>query len=134
MSGFLNYPENLQLTLADVDWQDAATDLADGYELAVRYNAVATYTGTATSKYATGYTVTAEYKGEIIKTSCDTIVYTAVFSDAGAAVLANKVSANAEPFNYALLLIPLGAVGLGAAGYFGRKGYIHYQNKKRGYE
>ena len=51
------------LTLADVDWQEAATDYQDGYDLVVRYTATATYTGTATSKYATGYTVTADYKG-----------------------------------------------------------------------
>ena len=121
------------LTLADVDWQDAATDYQDGYDLALRYNAVATYTGTATSKYATGYVVTADYKGEVTKTSCDTVVYTAVFSSTETAGQSDT-SGSGAPFNYALLLIPLGVVGLGAAGYFGRKGYLHYQNKKRGYE
>lgn len=121
------------LTLADVDWQDAATDYQDGYDLALRYNAVATYTGTATSKYATGYVVTADYKGEVTKTSCDTVIYTAVFSSIEAAGQSDA-SGSGAPFNYALLLIPLGVVGLGAAGYFGRKGYLHYQNKKRGYE
>lgn len=121
------------LTLADVDWQDAATDYQDGYDLALRYNAVATYTGTATSKYATGYVVAADYKGEVTKTSCDTVIYTAVFSSTEAAGQSDA-SGSGAPFNYALLLIPLGVVGLGAAGYFGRKGYLHYQNKKRGYE
>ena len=38
------------LTLADVDWQEAATDYQDGYDLAIRYTATATYAGTATSK------------------------------------------------------------------------------------
>ena len=121
------------LTLADVDWQDAATDYQDGYDLALRYNAVATYTGTATSKYATGYVVTADYKGEVTKTSCDTVIYTAVFSSMETAGQSDT-SGSGALFNYALLLIPLGVVGLGAAGYFGRKGYLHYQNKKRGYE
>lgn len=121
------------LTLADVDWQDAATDYQDGYDLALRYNAVATYTGTATSKYATGYVATADYKGEVTKTSCDTVVYTAVFSSMETAGQSDT-SGNGAPLNYALLLIPLGVLGLGAAGYFGRKGYLHYQNKKRGYE
>ena len=121
------------LTLADVDWQDAATDYQDGYDLALRYNAVATYTGTATSKYATGYVVTADYKGEVTKISCDTVIYTAVFSSTEAA-RQSDTSGSGASFNYALLLIPLGVVGLGAAGYFGRKGYLHYQNKKRGYE
>ena len=124
------------LTLANVDWQEAAADHADGYTLALRYNAVATYTGTATSKYATGYTVTAEYKGEITKTSCDTIIYTAIFSSMDAVEVSEDTenTGNTEEVNWPLILIPLGVVGLGAAGYFGRKGYIHYQNKKRGYE
>ena len=122
------------LTLANVDWQEAAADHADGCPLALRYNAVATYTGTATSKYATGYTVTAEYKGEITKTSCDTIIYTAVFSSMDAVEVAEKNTGNTAEVNWPLILIPLGVVGLGAAGYFGRKWYIHYLNKKRGYE
>ena len=121
------------LTLANVDWQEAAADHADGYTLALRYNAVATYTGTAISKYATGYIVTAEYKGEITKTSCDTIIYTAVFSGVDAAKDPEDAG-NSWEVNWPLILIPLGVVGLGAAGYFGRKWYIHYLNKKRGYE
>lgn len=67
------------LTLADVSWQEAAVDPTDGYGIPIRYTAVASYTGTAISKYATGYTVTADYKGDITRTSCDTVVYTAVF-------------------------------------------------------
>ena len=127
------------LTLANVDWQEAAADHADGYTLALRYNAVATYTGTATSKYATGYTVTAEYKGEITKTSCDTIIYTAIFSSMDAVEVPTDTGdpdmvGNTKEVNWPLVMIPLGIAGLGAAGYFGRKGYIHYQNKKRGYE
>ena len=41
-----------------------------------------------------------------------------------------------EPFSVwaYLLLIPVGVIALGAAGYFGRKWYKHYINKKRGYE
>lgn len=57
------------LTLADVDWQEAG-----GF-----YNATATYTGTATSQYATGYTVTADYAGEVTKTTSGIVRYTAVF-------------------------------------------------------
>ena len=33
----------------------------DGYAVADRYTAVATYTGSATSSYVKGYTVTADY-------------------------------------------------------------------------
>ena len=120
------------LTLADVDWQSAAADNVDGYDLALRYNAVATYTGTATSKHATGYTVTADYKGEVSKTSCDTIVYTAVFSsvDEGAGV----EKGNTFAINPLLIIVPIGVAAVVAACIFGKKWYTHYQNKKRGYE
>ena len=58
------------LTLADVQWQESG-----GF-----YNATASYTGTATSRYATGYTVSATYTGEVAKTIGGEMVYTAVFS------------------------------------------------------
>ena len=58
------------LELANVQWQEAGEF----------YTANATYTGTASSKYATGYTVTAEYSGEVSKTTNDTVTYAAVFS------------------------------------------------------
>lgn len=66
------------LTLADVSWQEAAVDPTDGYDIPIRYTAVASYTGTATSKYATGYAVTADYKGDVTRTSCDTPLPAAV--------------------------------------------------------
>lgn len=58
------------LTLADVQWQEAG-----GF-----FHATATYSGTATSRYATGYTVSASYTGEVSKTSQAVVTYTAIFS------------------------------------------------------
>ena len=58
------------LTLADVQWQEAG-----GF-----YHASASYTGTATSRYATGYTISASYTGEVTKTIDGELIYTAVFS------------------------------------------------------
>lgn len=60
------------LTLADVQWQEA-----EGF-----YSATATYTGTASSNYATGYIVTATYTGEVSKTTSDVVRYTAIFGGA----------------------------------------------------
>lgn len=60
------------LTLTDVQWQEAG-----GY-----YHATANYTGTATSRYVTGYTVTATYSGEVTKVNNDTVTYTAIFGTA----------------------------------------------------
>lgn len=61
------------LELADVQWEEAG-----GF-----YSATATYNGTASSKYATGYIATVEYKGEVTRTSCDTVLYTATFAAHG---------------------------------------------------
>lgn len=65
------------LTLADVQWDSAYQTEAD--EAVVRYCATAQYTGESSSQYVTGYTVTADYSGRVTKTSCDTVVYTAIF-------------------------------------------------------
>ena len=65
------------LTLADVQWDSAYQTEAD--EAVVRYCATAQYTGESSSQYVTGYTVTADYSGKVTKTSCDTVVYTAIF-------------------------------------------------------
>ena len=59
------------LELADVQWSED-----EGGET---YTATASYSGTASSSYATGYTVTASYTGEITKTDCEAIIYTAIF-------------------------------------------------------
>ena len=81
------------------------------------------------SKYAIGYTVTADYKGDVTRTSCDTVIYTAVFSSIGNAA----AKSGRSNFNWLWLLIPVGAAALGGCGYAGYKGYKHYINKKRGY-
>ena len=65
------------LTLADVDWSSSEQTEAGGTVL--RYCATASYTGTTSTRYATGYTVTADYTGEVSKTDCDVVTYTAIF-------------------------------------------------------
>lgn len=122
------------LTLADVQWQET-----DGF-----YNASATYTGTATGKYATGYMVTAEYKGEVSKTTSDTVIYTAIFAshdetqiDTEPSEVIPELSSEDTPLESggrsgALLLLPL-AVLLGVAGYGVWRFWKYYKNKKRGY-
>lgn len=57
------------LTLADVQWASDGT----------YYTATAKYTGTASSRYATGYTVTASDTGQVAKTNCEVVTYTAIF-------------------------------------------------------
>ncbi len=43
------------------------------------YTATATYSGTSSTRYATGYTETANYTGKVAKTECSVVTYTAIF-------------------------------------------------------
>lgn len=73
------------LTLGAVEWSGGE----NGY-----YTATAQYTGTSSSQYATGYTVTANYTGQVNKTECNVVIYTAIF---GSEKLAEeKADAEAE--------------------------------------
>jgi len=53
------------LTLENVDWQVTGSTPVDGGYVPNRYNAVATYTGTATGSKVTGYIATVLYTGEV---------------------------------------------------------------------
>ncbi len=123
------------LTLADVQWQEAG-----GF-----YNATATYSGTASSKYATGYIATVEYKGEVTRTSCDTVLYTATFASHGETHFENSPQPTQAPdqpeapdgadsagMNWAVLVIPA-ALLLGLTGFGGWKLVNYIKDKKRGY-
>lgn len=66
------------MTLGDVKWSES-TDVDGGGNPVTRYTATADYTGTVTSRYATGYTVTASYTGEVSKPNCAIVTYTAIF-------------------------------------------------------
>ncbi len=66
------------LTLGDVQW--SSTTEGEGEEAVQRFTATASYTGTSTSRTATGYTVTANYTGQVAKPNCEVITYTAIFS------------------------------------------------------
>ncbi len=65
--------------LSDVQWQPDNTQSIDGFPVADRYTAVATYTGKQTSSYIKGYTVQANYIGVVSKTAVPSVRYTAVF-------------------------------------------------------
>ena len=82
------------LTLGNVQWSNSYDEGG-----AAHYTASATYTGTATSRYATGYTVTADYAGQVSKTSSQIVTYTAIFG----AVQPAEAEPEAEPEqNFAL--------------------------------
>ncbi len=122
------------MTLQDISWQVDNTGNLDGYAMGDRYTAVATYSGTATSSYVTGYTVTAKYVGTVSKIALDRVRYVAIFegTEIKPAVMIpeidNPITAVPDKtateggfhFNWAYVLVPLGAVvlvggGVGAA-------------------
>ena len=82
------------LTLDDVQWEESSQTGAEGTVL--RYHATASYTGTASSRYATGYTVTADYSGEVARTGCDMATYTAIFGAVDAPRETERASAAPE--------------------------------------
>ena len=87
------------LTLGDVQWAESWQTGAEGAEL--RYSATAIYTGSASSRYATGYTVTANYSGEVAKTGCDVVTYTAIF---GVAEVSDEAQETEQPQEEAFAL------------------------------
>ena len=66
------------LTLGDVKWSESMDVDGEGNPI-TRYTATASYTGTTSSRYATGYTVSASYTGEVSKAGCSVVTYTAIF-------------------------------------------------------
>ena len=99
------------LTLSDIQWQTDNTANMDGYAVADRYTAVATYTGNATSSYVKGYTVTADYTGTVSRIALNRVRYVAIQP----AEPANVPSA-ASAFRWSYVLIPLGIVAAAGAG------------------
>jgi len=58
------------LTLQSVNWQEEASGL---------FTAIGTYSGSATSSYVKGYTVTADYAGTVSRINLNKIRYVAIF-------------------------------------------------------
>lgn len=104
------------LTLQNINWQTDNTASTDGYALGDRFTAVATYTGSATSSYVKGYTVTADYTGTVSRIALNKTRYVAIFE--GSALQPAAVPAEQTPvqFNWAVILVPFGIVALAGAG------------------
>ena len=104
------------LTLQNINWQTDNTANVDGYAIADRYTAVATYTGSTTNSYVKGYTVTADYSGTVSRIALNRIRYVAIYE--GTPIFPIELEpAVTEPsdtmaFQWAYVLVPLGMIAL----------------------
>lgn len=67
-----------QLSVSDIQWQEET--LAENGSIPTSYKAVVTYSKSLSSNVASGYTVTAEYAGEVTKDDQSDIVYTITYT------------------------------------------------------
>lgn len=114
-----------ELTLQGIDWQ---TDPA-GY-----FTAVATYSGSTTSTYIKGYTVTADYTGIVSRIALNKTRYVAIFEGESIEPITPEPSTSPDDqqgttsvqFNWAVIMVPIGivalaGVGIGAGIFFKRR-------------
>lgn len=107
------------LTLQDISWQTDNTASLDGYAMGDRFTAVATYSGSATSSYVKGYTVTANYAGTVSRIALNKTRYVAIFEGDGPTVdiiPTETESGSGFQFHWAYLLVPLGVIALAGGG------------------
>lgn len=118
------------LTLQNIEWQSDNTATVDGYALTDRYTAVATYTGSKTSSYVKGYTVTAEYTGTVSRIALNKVRYVAIFEGVCIAPVEETPLEDIVPtdppvqepgeapasFNWAVLLVPLAVIAAAGGG------------------
>lgn len=106
------------LTLQTVNWQTDNTANMDGYAVGDRFTAVATYTGTATSSYVKGYTVTADYTGTVSRIALNKVRYVAIFEGTPLEPILPTEDESTGPaqFNWLAIAVPFGIVALVGAG------------------
>ena len=68
------------LKLTNVDWQITGTAVVGEELVPAEYQAVATYSASSSYQVATGYTTTAEYKGDVTSSGIENITYVVVYS------------------------------------------------------
>lgn len=104
------------LTLTDIQWQTDNAANMDGYAVGDRFTAVATYTGSATSSYVKGYTVTADYTGTVSHIALDRVRYVAIFEGTPIQPAESEGPSAASAFRWSYVLLPLGLVAAAGAG------------------
>ena len=115
------------LNFSTVDWQTDNTENVDDDAIGDRFSAIVTYTGTASSRNVTGYTVTAQYSGEVEKVSLNKVQYVAVFHGTPLVVPEVEVP-KVQTMDWRYLAIPGGLILLCLAGFTAAK----IKNRKKG--
>ena len=121
-----NIPKTIEdggktLTLQNINWQTDNTASVDSYAMGDRFTAVATYSGSATSSYVTGYTVIADYSGTVSRIALNKVRYVAIFEGTSLRPIvvepdpAEEVSRPFQ-FNWLWVGVPLGVIALCGAG------------------
>lgn len=113
------------LTLSDVQWTPMASG-ADNSEVPSLYRATAVYTGTAWGSKADGYIVTADYTGEVSRTTQGTVKYSIVYEEIqGGAVqqTAGKTEGEGTAFSFPwktglIVIVCIAVIGAGGFGIF----------------
>lgn len=113
------------LTLADVQWESA--EQVEAGAAVVRYTATATYGGTSSTQYATGYTVTASYTGEVARTDCKVVTYTAIFGSMEAPAKAEQIQEDGQTAQAGAVNWPLTAACVGGAGLLALGGTLAFK-------
>lgn len=119
------------LTLQAIDWQRLGETGEDGTE---RFTAVASYSGSTTSNYVKGYTVTADYTGTVSRIALNKTRYVAIFEGEPLEPIPtpepspdpDQQTENPVAFNWGTVLLPIGivalaGVGIGAGIFFKRR-------------
>ena len=115
------------LNFSTVDWQTDNTENVDDDAIGDRFSAIVTYTGTASSRNVTGYTVTAQYSGEVEKVSLNKVQYVAVFHGTPLVVPEVEVP-KVQTMDWRYFAIPGGLMLLCLAGFTAAK----IKNRKKG--
>ena len=97
------------LKLADVKWTPMASG-AENSEVPSLFQATALYTGTAWGSKTDGYTVTAEYTGEVSRMTAGQVLYSIIYEE---------VQPEEESFPWRSIMLVTFCVGLAASGAFG---------------
>ena len=104
------------LSLVNVDWQVIGTDLVGNALAPASYQAVATYSGKAYSKVATGYITSADYVGEITRSDVESVTYKVTYlgtAAEGTSLIATRGNVSMSGLPVKVLPYALGILGIG---------------------